>query len=111
MIDPSPLVFLFLTVILFGGAGFMAGQALANNWRPLWQIFPYGLLLGIGDRFLAYALFDGQLLSVAAYATDSAVIIALSLIAYRMTQAAKMVAQYPWLYKRRGPFGWREIGG
>jgi len=28
--------------------------------------------------------------------------------AYRLTQAHKMVAQYPWLYERAGLFAWRE---
>ncbi len=103
-------VFLCLTVVLMGGAGFLAGQALARLWRPVWQVFLYGALMGCADRFLVYALFDGALLSVAGYLIDTAVILALSLVAYRSTRAARMVAQYPWRYRRAGPFGWREIG-
>jgi hypothetical protein len=33
---------------------------------------------------------------------------AILLAAYYLTRARKMVQQYPWLYERRGPFGWRE---
>ena len=102
-------VFLGLTVVLMGGAGFLTGQALARIWRPVWLVFLYAALMGCADRFLVYALFDGALFSIAGYLIDTAVILALSLIAHRSTRAARMVAQYPWRYRRAGPFGWREI--
>ena len=50
----------------------------------------------------------GELFSIAV-PDDTAVILALCLIAYRSTRAARMVAQYPWQYRRAGLFGWREI--
>ncbi len=102
-----PGVFLGLTVILFGGAAFLTGQALASTWRPVREAVLYSLLLGAGDRFLVFALFKGELLSLYGYALDSAVIMAISLLAWRFTRAGKMVSQYPWLYERSGPFGWR----
>ena len=105
---PIP-VFLCVTVVLMGGAGFLAGQALARTWRPVWQVFLYCALMGCADRFLVYALFDGELFSIAGYLIDTAVILTLGLIAYRSTRAARMVAQYPWQYRRAGLFGWREI--
>jgi hypothetical protein len=101
-------VFFVLTVVLMGGAGFMTGQALAAAWRPVWQLFLYSLLLGAADRFLSFALFQGELLSFTAYLFDTAVIAAIALIAFRLTRARRMVSQYPWLYERRGPFSWRE---
>lgn len=103
-------VFIGLTVILFGGAGFLTGQALANGWQVGWKLVPYSLLLTCGDRFLVYGLFDGELLSVTGYIIDFMVILALSLTAYRLTKARKMVSQYPWIYERDGLFGWRERG-
>jgi len=36
-----------------------------------------------------------------------AVNLAIASLAYRLTQARKMVSQYPWLYDRAGLFGWR----
>lgn len=104
-------VFICLTVVLMGGAGFLAGQALARTWRPVWQVFLYCALMGCADRFLVYALFDGELLSIPEYLIDTAAILALGVVAYRSTRAARMVAQYPWRYRRAGPFGWREIDG
>jgi len=32
-------------------------------------------------------------------------------LSYRATLAKRMVAQYPWLYRRNGPFGWRHVKG
>lgn len=101
-------VFIGLTVILFGGASFMTGQATAKSWRPISTLVFYILLLGIGNRFLVFALFEGPLLSLTGYAVHTAVLMVIGLAAHQMTKARKMVAQYPWLYERSGPFGWRE---
>lgn len=109
MIDSLP-VFIGVTVLFMGGCAFMAGQALAATWRPLWQVFPYALGLALGDRFLGFALFGGELLSLPGYLTDAAVLLAVTLAAYRLTQARRMVEQYPWLYVRRGLFGWAPKG-
>jgi len=111
LLGTSPGVFLGLTVILFGGAAFMTGQALALTWRPLWHIVPYSLLLAVGDRFLTFALFQGTLLAPLGYLVHAAVLLAIAAVAYRATQANKMVAQYPWLYERSGLFSWRSRSG
>lgn len=101
-------VFIGITVIFMGGCAFMAGQALAATWRPLWQCVPYALLLGLADRFIAFALFGGTLVSLPFYVTDALVLVAVALAAYRLTQAKRMADQYPWLYERAGLFEWRE---
>ena len=108
MIGATFPVFLGVTVVLMGGAGYLTGQALARGWRPVWQVVGYGLLLGLADRFLTFALFDGALLTPAGQAIDTAVIVAFALVGYRTTLAARMVAQYPWLYRRSGLLKWRE---
>ncbi|HLO76429.1 MAG TPA: hypothetical protein VK196_08235 [Magnetospirillum sp.] len=105
MIDSIP-VFVGITVLFMGGCAFMAGQALAATWRPLWQVFPYALGMAVADRFLGFALFGGRLLSISGYLADAAVLVAIALSAYRLTQARRMVTQYPWLYRRHGLFGW-----
>jgi hypothetical protein len=107
-IETSPWVFFILTVIIGGGAAYLAGRALAAKWRPLWQPLFYMLLLGLGVRFLQYALFGGNLLSVHYYLTDTAVLLAAALLGYRLTRVRQMVTQYSWLYERAGPFAWRE---
>ncbi len=103
-------VFIGLTFILFGGAAFMTGQAVSATWRPAWNVVLYCALLGLADRFFHFALFEGQLLSVSGYIVDTAVLTAYGLLAFRVTRARRMVAQYPWLYERTGLFTWREKG-
>ncbi|EME71075.1 hypothetical protein H261_04917 [Paramagnetospirillum caucaseum] len=108
MITSLP-VFAGLTLILFGGCAFMTGQALAATWRPLWQVIPYALMLGAADRFLGFALFGGELLSLAGWLLDSAVLAAIGLLAWRRTLVRRMAEQYPWLYVRTGPFSLRKL--
>lgn len=103
-------VFIGLTVVLFGFTAFMTGQALARTWRPWWQAVPYGLLLALTDRFLTYALFDEPLLHLVGTLVQWIFIVAVALLAYRLTQARKMVVQYPWVYESDGLLGWREKG-
>jgi hypothetical protein len=108
ILGASPAVFLGLTVILFGGAALMTGDALAATWRPLWHAVPYALLLAAGARFLTFALFDGALLSVSGFAVGAAILLGLAGVGYRRKQARRMVRQYPWLYERAGIFSWRN---
>jgi len=101
-------VFLGLTVVLFGAAAWMTGQALGTNWRPAWQILPYGALLAVGSRFFDWALFQGDIASLPGYCLAAAVLVLLAWGSFRASRARRMVAQYPWLYERAGPFAWRE---
>lgn len=111
ILGASPLTFVLFTLGLMGWIAFMTGQALAATWRPAWQAVPYGLLLGLTNRFFSYALFDGRLLSIGGLVIGSLVLIGIALLAYRMTQVRKMVKQYPWLFERTGLLGWRQRGG
>ncbi len=94
-------VFLGLGVLV-GLAAFLAGQSVADNWRSAWQAGVYCMLLALGWRFLSFALFDCELLSWRGLLAALAVTLALGLLAYRITYVARMVSQYPWLYRRRG---------
>jgi hypothetical protein len=102
--------FIGVTLVLFGGATFMTGQALAATWRPLWQMIPYGFLLAAANRFFSWALFDGELLSPLGFTVDAIVMIMIGVLAYRLMLAHKMASQYPWLYERTGPLSWRTRG-
>jgi hypothetical protein len=103
--------FIGVTLVLFGGAAFMTGQALAGTWRPLWQMVPYGLLLAAADRFFSWALFEGVLLSPLGFVVDAIVIIVIGAFSYRLMLAHKMSSQYPWLYERSGLLSWRTRNG
>ncbi|HLT03321.1 MAG TPA: hypothetical protein VK001_14155 [Geminicoccaceae bacterium] len=108
LVGTSLGVFIGLTVILAGGAGILTGRALADGWKsPLQVVFAcFGLTLA--DRFLVYALFQGELLHLTGFVIDFVVITALALAAYRLTVVHKMVAQYPWRYERESIWRYRK---
>jgi hypothetical protein len=106
----SILQIVLLTVVVGGGAAALSGRATALAWRPPWQMAIVALLLGAAARFFHFALFNGGLLSAPSYCCDTVIFIVVGLLAWRATRANQMVRQYPWLYARTGPFGWREIG-
>lgn len=98
VLGASPYVFLGITVVLAGGAAWLMGQTLGRAWRPYWQVLIYALLLGLGDRFITYALFDGELLSATGFVIDLAVIVAIGSAAYWLSRARTARRQYPWLH-------------
>jgi len=108
IVGAPPWTFGINTLGLMGFAAFMTGQAQANAWRPMWQIIPYAIMLGIADRFFSWGLGDGDGLSITGWIIDTLYLFAVCVGAYRMTLARKMATQYPWLYERTGPFTWRK---
>jgi hypothetical protein len=108
--DDSLRVFLVLTVILGGGAAFLAGRGLARSWKPFGRIFLHMALLAAAVRFFHYALFDGSLLSPYYYLVTYAVLLAAGSLGFRFMRTTQMVTQYRWLYQRTSPLTWRERG-
>lgn len=109
--ENSFVTFLFVTVIIGGGAGYLSGRSLASNWRPISHLIFFMMLLAFAVRFFHFALFEGTLLSLHYYVADALVLIGISLLGYRLTRVRQMVTQYRWLYERAGPFSWREKKG
>ena len=101
--------FLFVTVVLGGGAAYLTGRAAALAWRQPSAAALAMLPLAAASRFIDFALFNGTLLSAPGYARDLILFLAVSLTAFRATRTAQMVRQYPWLYARSGPLSWRKI--
>jgi branched-chain amino acid transport system ATP-binding protein len=108
VIGPSPAAFLVLTFVLAGATAWITGHALATTWKPLWQVVLYCLLLAAAARFLLFALFAGDLLSIAGYVVTALILLFFGLVSFRTNRARKMVSQYPWLYRREGLFGWAD---
>ncbi len=111
--EKSFWIFFFLTVVLGGGAAWLAGRALALAWRPFWRVAFYMLLLAMAVRFFHWGLFldgpnEGTLLSLHYYLVDAAVLILAAWLGYRTTRARQMATQYRWLYRRTSPFTWTE---
>ena len=111
LLGTSWSVFIRITLVIMGFAAFMTGRALADAWRPIWQAVLYTMMIGIADRFLVFALFEGELFLLSGYLIDTAVLMAIGLASFRLTQTHRMVTQYPWIYERAGLFNWREKDG
>jgi hypothetical protein len=106
--EDSFFVFLLVTIILGGGAAFLAGRAIAVTWRPAWQVAAYMLVLGGAVRFFHMALFEGHLLSLHYYVVDTAFCFLFGFWGYRATRAGQMAEQYGWLYSRAGMLNWAK---
>ena len=106
------LVVLLAYVLVMGAGAWAIGRAIAATWRPLWQCVPYAILLSLAGRLVFWGLSGGNnedfLQGFSDLYVDLAVLIGIAAAAFRLTQARKMVTQYPWLYEPAGPFGWRE---
>lgn len=100
-------VFLFLTLVLGGGLAFATGRAMAQTWRPLWQIPVSMVPLALVIRFLHFALFEEQLVSLHYYLVTFLILALAGVAGYRLMRATQMTTQYSWLYAASGPFGWQ----
>jgi hypothetical protein len=90
-------VFLLVTVLLGGGAAWLAGRAIAHTWRPWWSLIPYMLILGVAIRFFHVTLFNGTPLSPHYYAVDTCVALLFAGLGFRFTRKAQMRRQYGFL--------------
>jgi len=101
---------LLVTGVLGGGAAWLTGRAIAETWRPYWHVIIYVALLGAAVRFIHFALFEGELLSLLSYAADTLYFTLLGSLAFRVTRTSQMVRQYPWAYERASLLSWRSRG-
>lgn len=108
LVEDSIWVTIIMTVIIGGGAAFLAGRSLAAKWRPIWMAVAYMIPMGLALRFFHFALFEGRLLSLHYFIVDTVILIAAALLGYRLTLARQMVSQYPWLYESAGPLHWKN---
>jgi len=101
-------VFIGLTVVVFGGAAILAGQTLAESWKPRWVLVAYVGLMALGARFLHYGMFDEDLWSLLGLIYSFTAILLIALVAYQRAMMRRMIRQYPWRYEASGPLFWRE---
>jgi predicted permease len=85
-----------VTVVLGGSAAFVSGKAIAETWRPFWQVIGYGLLLGLVVRFVHFALYEEVMLSLRNYMVDCVVLLVLGIAGYRLARRQQMATQYGW---------------
>lgn len=106
--DNGGWVFVLLTVLLGGTAAWVTGKAIAQTWRPMWQLPTYALLLTAGVRFLHFALFEEPLLPFQNWAVDYVFLLAMAMLGHKRMRALQISTQYSWLFTAFGPFGWRR---
>jgi len=94
-------VFAVLTVMLGGAAAYVTGMAIAETWKPKWQLYWYTVLLAAAVRFFHYALFEEKLLSLTGFLASLAVLMALALIGHHQARARQMREQYGWRQHRQ----------
>jgi hypothetical protein len=101
-------IFVLVTIVLAGGAGYMAGRSAAFTWSSPGLVVAYSAGLACAARFIHMALFGGTLLTIHYWLVDFIVILAVAMFAFRLTRSRQMVRQYPWLYESSGMFSWRS---
>jgi hypothetical protein len=106
--ENSIWVFILVTFLLGGAAAYLTGRAMAQTWRPYWQVPLYMLGIAASARFGHYALFQGPLLSAPSFVVDYIVTVVAASAGYRIVRARQMASQYRWLFERAGPLGWRR---
>lgn len=108
VVEVSRSDFVLVTLLLGGGAAWLTGRSIASTWRPYRQALAYGLLLGCVVRFFHFALFEGTLLSLHYFVTDTAFLVAVATLGFRAERARQMATRYGWIYRQSGFFGWLE---
>jgi hypothetical protein len=100
--------YLFITIVLGGGAAYLTGRAVALTWRPEPHLVVYLAGLTFAVRFIHYALFGGTLLSVQYAILDFVVLLAFGWVGFKVSRTSQMAGQYSWLYERKSPMTWQE---
>ena len=103
--DNGLFVFVLLTV-LGAAAAIASRRALAKTWSPLWLILPSMAVLSAAVRFLHFALFQEELLSLHYYVVTLVVMLAVAWVSYKSMRATQMATQYSWSYEKVG-LNWR----
>lgn len=89
-------VFLVLTVTLGGAAAHTTGKAIAETWKPYWQLVAYMALLSAAVRFFHFALFEETLLSLPGYLATLAVLLGFAAVGHFRARRRQMREQYGW---------------
>ena len=93
--EPSAWLFLLVTVVMGGWAGWMAGRGIARaggrSGTARWRCS----LVAAAVRFIHFALFTGTLLSLHYYAVDAVVVMIIGAAGYRYTRTRQMTTPVP----------------
>ena len=101
---PGVYVFFLLACM----AAWTTGKSNAQVWRPISVLLIFVLILGVGVRFIHFALYGAPMFSLPHYALDTAVLIVVAWFGYKVKRTNQMTTQYPWLYEKVSPLSWRN---
>lgn len=104
--ETSFVTFAVITLVMGGWTAWRTGRACADGWNGVGRMVAYILLLGLGIRFIHFALFEGTLLSLHYYLVDTAFLLVIGYAGYRHTRTRQMTTRYYWLYRKTSPFSW-----
>lgn len=93
-------VFVALTVVLGGAAAYTKGKAIAQTWKPYWQLVWYMALLAAAVRFFHYALFEETLLSPIGYVASLGILVVAAALGHFQARRNQMREQYGWRNRR-----------
>lgn len=99
-------VFMFLCML----AAWQIGKSVATDWKSLWTVLIFSLLLGCGARFLHFALYQAPFISLSRYIVDTLVLLIVAYVGFRFTRTNMMTRQYHWLYEKASPISWKSRG-
>jgi putative Mn2+ efflux pump MntP len=100
----------YVFMLLCCMAAWMIGKSVATDWNGMAHVLGFVLILGFGVRFLHFALYEAQFVSVTRYIVDTALLAVVAYIGYRYTRTNQMTTQYHWLYEKLSPLSFRERG-
>jgi small-conductance mechanosensitive channel len=95
-------------LILCMAAAWMTGRSIANDWKPIWNLVLSVLGLGLGARFLHFALYQATFVSPGRYVLDTLLLAIVAYVGYCYTRTNQMTTQYHWLYEKASPISWRS---
>jgi hypothetical protein len=95
--EQSLATFLFVTFALGGAAGFLSGRAIARIWQPSWMTVPAAIAVGLGVRFIHFALFDAAFAVPRFFAIDTVIVFAFTIAGYWLAREQQMKRQYGFL--------------
>ncbi len=98
----------YVFMILCMLAAWQIGKSVASDWKSLPTLVIYTLLLGCGARFLHFALYQAQFISLGRYIVDTFVLLVVAYIGFRFTRTNMMTRQYHWLYEKASPISWKD---
>ena len=98
----------FVFLVLCAAGAWMVGKSVASDWKGLGSLVAFTLLLGLGARFLHFALYEAVFISPIRYIVDTGLFLLVSYLGFRFTRTNQMTRQYHWLYEKASPISWRN---